>query len=119
MSKCQPHLASDNSKVLLQALRRFENMSSIEISGAAKIADLAMLAVELEQDAGAWRVRSAVSCVNTWHVLRLQQTAGLVSCICVAIGTCSRAADLGHLRSAVSCVNTLYVLTMAEVVAVC
>lgn len=42
---------------LLQALRRFENMSSIRINGAAPVADLVMLAVELEQDAGAWRVR--------------------------------------------------------------
>ena len=40
----------------LQALRRFENLSSIRITGAAKIADLAMVAVELEEDAGAWRV---------------------------------------------------------------
>lgn len=38
-----------------QALRRFDNMSSIKINGAAKIADLAMLAVELEEDAGTWR----------------------------------------------------------------
>ncbi|KAL0034722.1 hypothetical protein WJX77_003881 [Trebouxia sp. C0004] len=38
-----------------QALRRFDNMSSIKIHGAAKIADLAMLAVELEEDAGTWR----------------------------------------------------------------
>ena len=45
----------------LQALRRFENMGSIKINGAAKIADLAMLAVELEEDAGAWRV-SSTSC---------------------------------------------------------
>ena len=40
----------------MQALRRFENMSSIRINGAAPIADLVMLAVGLEQDAGAWRV---------------------------------------------------------------
>ena len=33
-------------------------MSSITISGAAKIADLALLAVELEEDAGTWRVSS-------------------------------------------------------------
>lgn len=78
MARCQPR---QDSKVLLQALRRFENMSSIEIDGAAKVADLAMLAVELEQDAGAWRVRSAVPCVNTMNVLRLQQIAGLVSYI--------------------------------------
>ncbi|KAL3158286.1 DNA mismatch repair protein [Trebouxia sp. C0009 RCD-2024] len=38
-----------------QALRRFESMSSIQISGAASIADLAGLAVELEQQAEAWR----------------------------------------------------------------
>ncbi|KAA6425958.1 MAG: DNA mismatch repair Mlh1-like [Trebouxia sp. A1-2] len=37
------------------ALRRFDNMSSIKINGAAKVADLAMLAVELEEDAGTWR----------------------------------------------------------------
>ncbi len=35
-------------------------MSSIRINGAAKIADLAMLAVELEEDAGAWRVNFAL-----------------------------------------------------------
>ena len=40
----------------LQALRRFESMSSIKIQGAASIEDLALLAVELEQEAGAWRV---------------------------------------------------------------
>ncbi len=44
----------------MQALRRFDNMSSIKISGAAKIADLAMLAVELEEDAGTWRVSSTL-----------------------------------------------------------
>jgi hypothetical protein len=42
----------------MQALRRFDNMSSIKINGPAKIADLAMLAVELEEDAGTWRVSS-------------------------------------------------------------
>lgn len=41
---------------LLQALRRFESMSSIKINGAASIEDLSLLAVELEQEAGAWRV---------------------------------------------------------------
>ena len=34
-------------------------MSSINIKGAAKIVDLAMLAVELEEEAGAWRVSAA------------------------------------------------------------
>ena len=44
---------------VLQALRRFEHMSSINIRGAVKILDLAMLAVELEEEAGAWRVSGA------------------------------------------------------------
>lgn len=43
----------------LQALQRFESMSSIKIQDAASIEDLALLAVELEQEAGAWRV-----CIN-------------------------------------------------------
>jgi len=42
----------------MQAVRRFDNMSSMKINGPAKIADLAMLAVELEEDAGTWRVSS-------------------------------------------------------------
>ena len=50
---------------LLQALRRFEGMSSIKISGAASIQDLAWLAVELEQEAGAWRVRITPVCWQT------------------------------------------------------
>ena len=46
---------------LLQALRRFESLSSIKINGAASIADLAVLAVVLEQQAGAWRVSSSLA----------------------------------------------------------
>ena len=43
----------------MQALRRFEHMSSISIKGAARIEDLAILAVELEEEAGAWKVSSS------------------------------------------------------------
>lgn len=39
-------------------------MSRISIKGAAKIEDLAALAVELEQDAGAWRVCAAHKCTT-------------------------------------------------------
>lgn len=46
----------------MQALRRFESMSSIKIQDTASIEDLALLAVELEQEAGAWRVR--ISCLH-------------------------------------------------------
>lgn len=53
----------DSIHCLLQALRRFESMSSIQISGAASIADLAVLAVELEQQAQAWRVSSSLALV--------------------------------------------------------
>ena len=66
---------------LLQALRRFENMGSIKINGAASVADLAMLAVELEQDAGAWRVSLSLACYclhcnllcMSWMVQQQQQ----------------------------------------------
>lgn len=51
----------DSIHCLLQALRRFESMSSIQISGAASIADLAGLAVELEQQAEAWRVSRSLA----------------------------------------------------------
>jgi len=52
----------------MQALRRFDNMSSIKIGGAAKIADLAMLAVELEEDAGTWRVSSKMLLSSNNHL---------------------------------------------------
>ena len=54
-------LMVDSMHCLLQALRRFESLSSIKINGAASIADLAVLAVELEQQAGAWRVSSSLA----------------------------------------------------------
>ena len=50
-------------------------MSSISIKGAARIHDLAVLAVELEEEAGAWRVSSSdvqssivVSCGRSWNL---------------------------------------------------
>lgn len=55
---------------LLQALRRFESMSSIKINGAASVEDLSLLAVELEQEAGAWRVRISLALLpDTAHAI--------------------------------------------------
>lgn len=62
----------------LQALRRFEHMSSISIKGAAKIADLAVLAVELEEEAGAWRVSRSdplTSLLALWFGYRMYLVA--------------------------------------------
>lgn len=64
---------------LLQALRRFESMSSIKINGAASIADLAVLAVECEQQAGAWRVRSAWF---SWQMMLISLQSSLVGTTC-------------------------------------
>ena len=36
-------------------------MSSIKINDAASVEDLSLLAVELEQEAGAWRVRTSLA----------------------------------------------------------
>lgn len=55
----------------MQALRRFDNMSSIKINGAAKVADLAMLAVELEEDAGTWRVKLNTALTNALQLIDL------------------------------------------------
>lgn len=59
-------------------------MSSISIRGAAKIEDLAALAVELEQEAGAWRVgmQQHGRCGSVTHVSACAITRAL-NLLCV------------------------------------
>ena len=57
-------------------------MSSIKINGAAKIADLAMLAVELEEDAGTWRVKLIIALA---YAVQLIDVARACAAICDAL----------------------------------